>query len=456
MNSISRGVRNAFRNLIRTGSIVAILALSIGLVIAMLAARQAVTEKIQSVKASVGTTITVSPAGFRDFSGGGNPLTSDQLTKVAAVSNVTGVTEMLSDRLTSSNTSLESAIQAGALGQRFGGGGGFAQDTNGSAASSTTTSSASRSFTPPVTVTGTNDVSGTAAFSGSSASITSGAAFDATKDADVALVGKELASKNSLSVGSTFTAYGATIKVVGIFDTGTTFGNDGVVMPLITLQRLSGQTGDVTSAVVTVNSLDNLATATNAIKTILGSSADVTNSQDAANQAVQPLESVQQISLFSLIGAVVAGAVIILLTMVMIVRERRREVGVMKAIGASNLRVMWQFVVEALTLTVLGLVIGLGIGIVAAAPLTTMLVDNSQTSSVSQNGPTNRPGAGTFRALRDFGQTSSQTIRNIQTSVGSSTLGYGMGAALLIAVFGSAIPSFLISKIKPADAMRNE
>ena len=37
---------------------------------------------------------------------------------------------------------------------------------------------------------------------------------------------------------------------------------------------------------------------------------------------------------------VVAGAIIIFLTMMMIVRERRREIGVLKAIGASNVNVV--------------------------------------------------------------------------------------------------------------------
>ena len=44
MNNVSRGVRNAFRNGIRTISIVLILALAIGLALAMLVARQAVLK----------------------------------------------------------------------------------------------------------------------------------------------------------------------------------------------------------------------------------------------------------------------------------------------------------------------------------------------------------------------------------------------------------------------------
>ena len=62
MGFITRGAKNAFRNNIRTLSIVVILALSIGLALTMLLARQAVQAKIDSVKSSIGNTITVSPA----------------------------------------------------------------------------------------------------------------------------------------------------------------------------------------------------------------------------------------------------------------------------------------------------------------------------------------------------------------------------------------------------------
>ena len=49
-----------------------------------------------------------------------------------------------------------------------------------------------------------------------------------------------------------------------------------------------------------------------------------------------------------------------------------------------------------------------------------------------------------------------QALSNIESSVGASTLAAGVGATLLIAILGSAIPALMISKIKPAEAMRSE
>src|SRR5580698_8144994 len=100
MNVVSRGIRNAFRNVIRTFSIVVILGLSIGLSLAMLVAHQAVGEKIKAVKSSVGNTVSISPAGSRGFEGGGNPLTEQQLNGIKSMAHVVSIEESLSDRLT--------------------------------------------------------------------------------------------------------------------------------------------------------------------------------------------------------------------------------------------------------------------------------------------------------------------------------------------------------------------
>ena len=458
MNTASRGIRNAFRNVVRTISIVIILGISIGLALIMLVARQAVQQKITSVQGSIGNTVSIAPAGIRGFSGGGTPLTTTQLAKVEALPHVTSVKETLNDRLTTSDTNLVSSIVPGDFGQRQqrinsqSGGSGFNPGGFGGGG----LGGGSVAFSLPVTVVGTTDTSSLNATSGGGTlKIISGQQINGSEDKNVAIVGKDLATKNNLKAGSTFTAYGTTITVSGIYDAGNTFSNSQLIMSLPAVQRLSSQPGAVTSAVATIDSIGNLDTATTEITNSLGSgTADVTSSVTQANNAIQPLQSIKTITLYSLLGAVIAGSIIILLTMVMIVRERRREIGVIKAIGASNTRVILQFMTEAVTLTLMGAVIGLGIGIAGSSPVTKLLVTNSTATSTGPGGFGGRPGGGFF--ARQFGGGGAFNIRSVHAVVGWDILLYGLLAAILIAVIGSAIASGLIAKVRPAEVMRTE
>ena len=98
MSVTTRGVKNAFRNTIRSISITAILALTIALALVMLLSLKAVQARIDDVKASVGNTLTVMPAGARGFQGGGEPLTQADITKIGNTAHVKSVASTLEDR----------------------------------------------------------------------------------------------------------------------------------------------------------------------------------------------------------------------------------------------------------------------------------------------------------------------------------------------------------------------
>ncbi|HSX43266.1 MAG TPA: FtsX-like permease family protein [Candidatus Saccharimonadales bacterium] len=473
MNPISRGIRNTFRNGVRTASVVVILALTIGLCLTMLVAQKAVGNKIASVKSSIGNTISVSPAGFSPGSTANNALSTSSLSAVSSLAHVNSVTETLTDRQSttgsadmgfgrfgssndnsnSTTTSLSSPVSIDSKGPRF-----FA---GGSDSSGNTT----MSFSLPIEFLGTTRSDN---IGGIAITLKSGKDFSGSADTNNALISSAMATKNNLKVGDTFTAYNAVLTVAGIFtDAGNNQRvNNTVILSLAALQRLSGQSGIVTNATVMVDSLDNLSSVTSAVKHTLGSGADVTSAQEQADNTIAPLNSVHTIATFSLIGAVVAGAIIILLVMVMIVRERKREIGVVKAIGGSNARIISEFMVESLTLTVLGAVIGLLIGIVGGQPVTKMLVSNSTSSSgnaslqgpggqvVSISGgkaPVGAPGGG-LRSLRS--NAASQSLNNIKTQVGPGILLDGFGAAVVIAVLGSALAAGMISRVRPSNIMR--
>jgi putative ABC transport system permease protein len=423
----------------------------------MLVARSSVESKISDVKANTGTSITINPAGVQGFAGGGNPLTSAQVASIQSTAHVVSTTATLSDQMGTSDTNLTASLTLGSFGarqQRF-------ESTSSGSTSATSTDSAASldaastrpAPTPRISVTGTTNPDSYAT-NGGSLTISSGKTFDGTSTDLVALVGSSLATKNSLTTGSTFTAYGKTVTVVGIFTTGNTFQDSGMIMPIAAVQTLTSQAGDASSVVAKVDSSENVDSTIASIKSTLGSSTvDITSEAQQAASSVSSLSAISGLALAGVIGATIAGAVIVLLAMVMIVRERRREIGVIKAIGGTTSKVVAQFVTEALTLTVIGAIIGLSLGVVASGPMTNSLVSSQTTStttaSVQQGG-----GAGpAFR--RGISQLNSN-LTKVQGSLTPQVFIASVGITLLIAIIGSAVPAWFISRIRPAEVLRTE
>jgi putative ABC transport system permease protein len=275
MNVFSRGVKNALRSPLRSGAIVLMLAISIGLILSMLVARGSVNAKIDEVKSTAGTSITITPAGVMGFAGGGDALTSAQLATITSTAHITGTSASLNDQLSSTDTSLTASLELGNFGarqQRF-----ESSDVPSGANSSPSDTTMSRPApTPRTTVTGTTNPNSIST-DGSDLTLTSGETIDGNSSELVALVGSDLATKNSLVVGSTFTAYTKTITVKGIFSTGNKFQDSGIIMPLATVQTLTDQTGSVNSIVAKVDSSDNVSATVTALKSSLGDKADITS-----------------------------------------------------------------------------------------------------------------------------------------------------------------------------------
>lgn len=495
MNILARSMGNAFRNKVRSGAVIVILAVAIGLALSMLVAHQAVGAKVDDLKSQIGTELSVNPAGSRGFEGGGEPLTEADLETVRSVDHVSAATGTLALRLstedgtdsastsaqdsadsaqpgmggpggmsTAGSTSLKSAVDAGTLGARNNG-----------------TSSGQAMPAMPITATG---ISTAAAPDGTALTLTDGTAItDYSAGSTQALLGASLAEANGLTTGSTFEALDRTFTVTGVFDAGTEFDNNALYLPLGAAQELSGQTGELSAISVTVDSMENVESTQTALTDALGSGrADVTAGTAGLTEAIDSLASVQSISLIGFVAALATAALIVLLIMIMVVRERRREIGVLKAIGASNRTIGVQFVLEAVVLVVLGALLGSALAVGASGPIAGALVESSTgtgTSVSADAGPMAGgemqapPGAGSGSGDAStpgtppdgapagggpggpFDQTA-ELIGTVTTSVGPGTIALGAGGVLFIAVLGALVPALLTARIRPIEVLRGE
>lgn len=479
MSVLARSVGNAFRNKIRTAAVVAVLAVAIGLALAMLVANQAVGAKVQELNASVGTTLTVNPAGGQGFEGGGEPLTTAEAETAASVANVTSVVGTKALRLQTATTATTETTQQAGPGGGFGPGGqqatvstnltaavdaGTLGNRNNASGSTGTTTQPARTL--PITATGIGAEVDT---TGKALDITSGTGLgDYAASEAKALVGTSLAEKNSLMVGSTFTIQDQTFTVAGIFDAGTTFGNNAVYVTLPEAQTLAETPDELSTMIVTVNSMENVDSTKTAVQAALGTDkADVTQGQRNLETAVSSLDSVKNISLIAFIAALATAGIIILLIMVMLVRERRREIGVLKAIGARNRTIGLQFVLESLVLVALGSVVGAVIASLASGGIASALISSNTTTTAAT---TTQRGGGLAGAMPNGGVPgggmgggqggpfggASQLLTSVTASVSPGVLAAGIAAVFAVAIIGALVPALLTARIRPIEVLRGE
>ena len=201
----------------------------------------------------------------------------------------------------------------------------------------------------------------------------------------VAVLGSTTADDLGLgkdALGTDILVGGFPFRVVGILQAKGTSGgssaDDQVLIPISTAQRYFVAGTNVRSIAVSVASADAINLAKARLTALLqerhgsnGTNDDFSIADQA--QLLDTFSSVTGLLTLLLAGiasiSLVVGGIGIMNIMLVSVRERTREIGIRKAIGARGSDILLQFLIEALVLSLAGGLIGIIVGVAASAAI---------------------------------------------------------------------------------------
>ncbi|MFT3656303.1 hypothetical protein DALLNEIH_02739 [Bacillus sp. B01(2024)] len=312
-------------------------------------------------------------------------------------------------------------------------------------------------------------------FTGGGSKITDGRAITkADADAKVAVINETLADQNKLKVGGSITVSSATddsvktkLKIVGIYKT-TSSGDDQaehfsflnpdnkIYTPYTAAAALKGSDNKnkISSAVYYMDDAKYIDSFVAAAKktSIDDKTYTLTTNDQVYQQMVGPIENVASFSKNVVYLVSIAGAVILGLIVMMSIRERKYEMGVLMAIGEKRRKLIGQFLTEILIVAVIAIGIASVTGSLVANQLGNQLLSQQVSSADNSQQQTSGWGSGEMpRGGGMFGQHSSgaDVISTMQVNVSLNDLLILGGIGVAIAVIATLLPSVSVMRLHP-------
>ena len=183
----------------------------------------------------------------------------------------------------------------------------------------------------------------------------------------------------------------------------------------------------------------------------------VTTDSSSYDMIVKPVLGLKSITLTFMVVVLVLGAIILVLLTSIAVRERKYEIGVLRAMGMRKSRVSLGLWTELLVMTGVCLVLGIAVGILAAQPITDILI--TQQAEAASSTTTGGPGSGGPMGIITTGMggpigpggmfTSAQPLSEMDISIGFITILEIIGIALLLATIAGLVATSRITKYEP-------
>ena len=275
-------------------------------------------------------------------------------------------------------------------------------------------------------------------------SITSGSMFTEGTADNTCVISEELAAYNDLSVGDTITLYSLdtqredVFEIVGIFSGTEGMSKDAMMadgipanqgyIDMNSYQKMWNETTlELGSLDVYVDSAENVQDVLETIQNLPEiKDKTFTYSTDTENFDLisNPLSSIQTMVGTAVVVIAVTGAVIIVLLLVLWTRGRKKEAGILIAVGRSKLEIVLQFLMENILIAIPAVAASLG--------LTTLLADKVGAYLVSQT---------------------ASDITRLSVTIHSSDIVAVYGVGALILILAVLLAAVTVIRLKPREIL---
>lgn len=330
-------------------------------------------------------------------------------------------------------------------------------------------------------IVGVNELKNVTAFSDGSQKIISGRGLTATDDkTNAVVIENDLAKDNHLKVGDTFTIKDKddksyTMTIVGIYQ--STASVDSMAMnfafmnvsnrlytSLTFANTMAGTTNTIDAATYNLTDPDKSEDFVKAAQNLIDTETYSVTSNDAVyQQMLTPLNNVAKFAKNIVLLVAIAGTIILSLIVILTIRERRGEIGILMSMGEKRIKVIGQFFVELLIVMLLavgiagatGNLVGNVVGQQLLASQTAKTTDDAKADQTNQGqgnfnvaGP-RQGGANPFRQS----QAEVNAIDKLKIKVSSQEIAYLACIAFGIVSIAILVASLGIIRLNPKDIL---
>lgn len=334
-----------------------------------------------------------------------------------------------------------------------------------------------------VTLTGVSNLEQTSSFKKNNISMVEGEAITDKTTSNVAVIEEALASENDLSVGDSITV-GSTsdedttydLKIIGIYASNEDFTEQAMMNTAVSpynniytnLETISNIKGSdyenaVDSAIFYLNDPTNVDSFIADAKE--NSSIDfdtfTLDANDAAyEQMLGPIENISSFSKIAVYVISIAGGLILTLIIMLSIRDRNQEIGILLSLGEKKPKIIAQFAVEILLILVLSLGASSLLGNSTSNIVANQLLSSEISSSENSNevNAAEMPG-GDRGSNKGFGGMFSKpnsdvdVIDELDVSVSSSDFFKMAVLGTTISLIATCVPAVTVMRLNPKNIL---